>query len=423
MSAAPKALLADATWFGTLAAVRDLCAHGVSVTLGSDSWLAPARWSRHVKRTVACPRSKDAAAFFGWLLCFGAEQPGHVLYPTSDEVAWLVAARREELSPYFNLWTPPIESLVRLLDKARMIDEAKAVGLDVPETVVPKSEAEVEQCCRELDFPLYVKPRAQVFGQGIGKGVRVNSPSELRSAWRAQIAGVTYAPEVVEQIPDIRLPMLQRCVSGTERIYTIDGFVDETGDLSATLACVKVLQRPRGSGPGIIFEHAEVDPAIEDGLRRLFRRTGFYGVFDVEFLEAGSRKLLIDINPRYYNHMQFETERGLHLPWLTYLAATGDRITLKAEIEKAKSASISRQAYVHRLPTNLMLNLQRLSGRMSAQDELNWRRRIEGYHGSVTDPVRTPDDPAPALAEVAMESYAAVRHPRSYFKGLLKASC
>src|SRR5262245_47685357 len=113
MSLAPEALLADATWFGTLAAARDLALHGVRVTLASDSWVAPARWSRHVSRTVSCPSTKDAAGFLAWLLQFGRTQPGYVLYPTSDEVAWLVAAHSEALSPFFRLYTPPIESLVR----------------------------------------------------------------------------------------------------------------------------------------------------------------------------------------------------------------------------------------------------------------------------------------------------------------------
>jgi D-aspartate ligase len=130
MSDAPRALLADATWYGTLAAARNLGAHGVSVTLASDSWVAPARWSRYVAQTVSCPSSKDAGRFLAWLMHFGAAQPGHVLYPTSDEVAWLVAAHSELLARWFLLYTPPIESLVRLLDKAQLIEEARAVGLD-----------------------------------------------------------------------------------------------------------------------------------------------------------------------------------------------------------------------------------------------------------------------------------------------------
>lgn len=416
----PHALLADATWYGTLAAARDLGAHGIEVTLASDSWLAPTRWSRHVARTVSCPSSKDAAGLLTWLLRFGAAQPGYVLYPTSDDVAWLIAAHWGELSRVFRLYTPPIDALVRLLDKARLAEDAAAVGLDAPRVRIPRSEIEVERSGCELGFPLYVKPRAQVFGRGVGKGMRVDRLDALLPAWRTQRDAAKYDAEVLDRVPDLCLPILQSCVSGTERIYTMDGFVDETGELYTTLACVKVLQRPRGSGPGIIFEHAEVDHVVDQGLRQLFRATGFFGVFDAEFIECGTRKLLIDVNPRFYNHMAFEMDRGLHLPWLAYLAATGDREALKAEIAKAKAACDPCRLYVHRLPTTMLLAMQRLSRTMPREDQLRWRRWIS-ERGSITDPARTNDDPAPGVAELVLEALAFMRHPRAYLRSLLKA--
>jgi D-aspartate ligase len=411
-------LLADATWCGTLAAARDLGARGVKVTLASENWIAPARWSRYVSRTVSCPSSKDAARFLDWLVRFGAEQPGHVLYPTSDDVGWLVAAHSEVLSRSFRLYTPPIKSLIRLLDKARLAEYARDAGLDIPKSCVPRDESEVEWSGGELPFPVYVKPRAQVFGRGVGKGRLVEKRAALLPCWQAQRRQAMYDAEVLNRVPDICSPMLQSYVSGSERIYTVDGFVDETGGLYTSLASVKVLQRPRGSGPGIIFEHAEIDAAVDRGLRALFQNAGYYGIFDAEFMQCGDRKLLIDINPRFYNHMAFEIDRGLPLPWLAYLAATGDREALEQEIKRAKGARVLHGAYVHRLPTALLLAAQRLSRSMSAEDQLRLRHWISEHRGSATDPVRVVDDPAPAVAEFAMEAFALVRHPRSYLQGL-----
>ena len=418
----PPVLLADATWLGTLAAARDLGAHGVKVTLASDRWVAPARWSRHVAQTVSCPSSRDAAGFLAWLLRFGAKQPGHVLYPTSDDVAWLVAAHRDVLSGRFHLYTPPVECLVRVLDKVRLVEDARAVGLDVPESIVPCDEHDAERRGRELSFPLYVKPRAHLFGSGGGKGIRVDQPAALLRSWLAQRRASQFDADVLDRVPDLCLPMLQGFVFASERIYTVDGFVDETGELYASLACVKLLQRPRGSGPGIVFEHAEVDPAVDQGLRRLFKATGFRGVFDAEFIEHDTRKLLIDINPRFYNHMAFETDRGLHLPWLAYLAATGNREALKEEVEKANRAvKVSHRAYVHRLQTSLLLAAQRLARSMSDEDQLRWRRWMLDNLGSAMDPVRMADDPAPSVAEAAMEALNFMRHPRASLRSLLRA--
>jgi D-aspartate ligase len=416
-SMAPPALFADATWYGTLAAVRNLGARSVTVTLASDSWIAPARWSRYAARTVSCPSSKDAARFLAWLLRFGADEPGHVLYPTSDEVAWLVAGHSESLSRCFRLYTPPIETLVRLLDKKRLVDDARAVGLDVPETLVPQDASEVEDSSRKLAFPLFVKPRTQMFGRSLRKGTRVEKPVELLPTWLAQRREAKYDAEVLRRIPDLHLPMIQSWTT-TERVYTVDGFVDEAGELYTSLACVKLLQRPRGSGPGIIFEHAEIDPAIDLALQRLFRTTGFFGVFDAEFMEYGTRKILIDINPRFYNHMAFEIERGLHLPWLAYLAANHDREALRAEVERAKGTRVLRGAYVHRFPTALLLAAHRLAGGMPEKDQVRWRRWVSAHLRSSTDPARAVDDTTPAVAEVFMEALAFMRHPRSYLRNL-----
>ncbi|MFT3731448.1 MAG: hypothetical protein QM780_08490 [Hyphomicrobium sp.] len=416
MTTMPLALLANADWLGTLAAVRSLGARGVSVAVAGQRFLSIARWSRYASESVYCPTLGKAEPFLEWLLSFGAEHPGSVLYPTSDEIAWLVACHATELARYYKLYTPSLSSLLALLDKASLASNAKRVGLDVPDTYAPCDKFKIDDIAHDIQYPVYIKPRAQIFG-GLGKGIRADNCTELRAAWERRCSETAYDPTVLDQAPSIRLPMLQRCCPG-ERIYTVDGFVDETGEVSAMLACVKVLQRPRGKGPGIIFEHAPLDPEIEQGLLRLFRDTGFYGVFDAEFLEVDGKRLLIDLNPRFYNHMAFESDRGLDLPWLAYLAATGNREALKGEIVKFRNSPISKNAYVHPLATRLLLAVQRLGGRMSSEQYARWKRQIRSYGEGATNPVWTSDDPIPAFVECASEMQG-LRYPRSYFRDLL----
>jgi predicted ATP-grasp superfamily ATP-dependent carboligase len=412
-------LLCDATWYGTLAAVWDLGSRGVPVTLASDALLAPARWSRFTRRTVPCPPSKDGA-FPAWLLEFGRRNPGHVLYPTSDELAWYVAANRDELSRTFKLFSPPLEALVRVLDKAQLAEQGRRAGLDVPETWCPKDEAEVERLGRELRFPIFAKPRAQVLSQGAGKGMRVSSPSGLLEAWRSAREGTRYAEEVKRAIPGVEQLMLQECHLGSERIYTVDGFIDETGELYACLACTKLLQRPRGTGPGILFEHSPLDPVIAEGLRTLCRSIGFHGVFDAEFLESADRRLFIDFNPRFYNHMIFEVDRGLPLPWLAYLAGRGDGEALAAAFAEMRAVPPGPRAYVHSQSVSLLLAFQAFTRAMPREARQEWRRWIAAHDGELSDPVRRTGDRGAALAGVAMELSGFVRHPRSYLRNLVR---
>ncbi len=417
--ALPPVLLCDATWYGTLAAVWDLGSRGVPVTVASDALVAPARWSRFVHRTVPCPPSKDVS-FPGWLLQFGRRNPGHVLYPTSDELAWYVAANREELSKHFLVFSPPLEALVRVLDKAQLAEHARRAGLDVPETWCPRDEAEVELLARDIRFPLFVKPRAQVLSRGASKGVQVRSPAALLAAWRAARSEARYPDEIKRVIPGVDRLILQTSHPRSEHIYTVDGFIDPSGELYACLACTKLLQRPRQTGPGILFEHSPLDPTIAEGLRRLCRSTGFYGVFDAEFVESGDRRLLIDFNPRFYNHMIFEVDRGLPLPWLAYLAGRGDREALAAAVERALSASPRPRAYVHRQSLRLLLTFQALARSMPRETRRDWRRWIASHEGQVSDPALGPGDRRAQLAGWAMELSAFVRHPRSYLRGLVR---
>lgn len=414
----PPVLLCDATWYGTLAAVWDLGSRGVPVTVASDAVAAPARWSRYATRVERCPSAKDAERFPRWLLEFGERNPGHVLYPTSDDVAWYVAQHREALARHYRLFTPGLDGLARLLDKGQLALDGRAAGLEVPDTWCPEDEAALVKLSGELKYPVFLKPRTQALAAGKGKGLRVETPEKLLAGWREACAGARYDAGVARLFPGVNRPVVQACAPRTERIYTVDGFIDETGALYAALACTKVLQRPRSAGPGVVFEPSPLVPALRDGLQRLCRATGFRGVFDAEFVETGDARLFIDFNPRFYNHMAFETDRGLPLPWMAYLAARGERAALAEVVAQANAAQPVDRAYVHRLPTQVMLWLQGLAGSMSREERRGWSRWIRSYRGRTTDPACGARDRAPAAAALAMELVAFARHPRSYLRHL-----
>jgi predicted ATP-grasp superfamily ATP-dependent carboligase len=349
---------------------------------------------------------------------FGNAERGHVLLATSDNIAWLVAAHRDALSKFFQLYTPPASSLAQLLDKGCLMHLARACGINRPDTRVPHNEADVMQSGQELGFPLFIKPRAQVFGHDLSKGKRVTNEEELIACWRSQRRTARYDEEILAVLPDLCLPMVQSCATGTAGIYMVDGFIDRTGELYGSLACLKLLQRPRENGIGIVFQHCEIDPALEQGLRRLFLTTGFHGVFDAEFLQHGSEKLLIDVNPRFYNHMAFEIDRGLPLPWLAYLAATGNWHELAAEIRKTGDARIVRHAYIHGLATTLLLAVQGLKRILSADGHARWRQWKDDFGSLITEPVKSVDDPLPGIAEFALELSLFLQYPRSYLREL-----
>lgn len=419
MALAPV-LLADGAWWGSLAAARELGARGIRVTVATSAAVTPAGWSRHVARTVRYPGTGDPERLLEWLLAYGRRQPGHVLYPTSDEMAWLVAAWAPLLARDFRLFAPPLDSVHRLLDKARLTDAAQSCGLAAPRAWCPTDESELAAVARQARFPVYVKPRTQAFSATHGKGERVERAEDLRQAWRRCRARAAYPAGLRLGLTGIERPLVQESLGRPERVFTVDGWVGGLSGAWRTLGCVKVLQRPRGSGPGICFEAAPVPRELDSGLCRLFRAVGFEGVFDAEFIQDGSQWQLIDVNPRFYNHMAFEIERGLSLPWLAYLAALGESEALCSALSRPLEGPAAPRAYVHRVPLRLMLVAQRLCGGMTSWQARDWRRWRREQQPAATDPAWQAGDPGPAVAELLGELLVAARHPRSWLRSLAR---
>ena len=235
----PPVLLTDATWYGTLAAARDLGSRGVPVIVGYDSATAPVRWSRYTKSAVPCPQASDVEPFIEWLVAFGERNPGCVLYPTSDDVAFLIATHRDILAPLFRLFSPPVRSLMAVLDKRSLWQGCQRAGLATPETWTPDSVEDLRDVMHELPYPVLIKPRAQILATGTTKGVWIDRPEDLIDAWDGVRAGMQFDHRAMDAAPNLDLPIVQALHVVSEQIYTVDGFVNGDGEIVGALACIK----------------------------------------------------------------------------------------------------------------------------------------------------------------------------------------
>ncbi len=417
------ALLTMPTYGGTLAAVRALGAAGIPVTVAGTELLAPARWSRHTQRFLSCPDPRDLDRFTEWLLRFGEREPGHFLYPTSDDLAWLFATRSEALRRHYVLFQPPVSTLVQLLDKKRLHAVCSEVGLPTMPTWFPADTAEVEQLQRELPFPLVIKPRTQVLLTTRNHGELVQDRDDLLRRYRTWISRDWYLPGIEADFGDVSGPMLQRfAVSADLGVYSISGFVARNGVVLGTRASRKVLQRPSRVGVGMCFEDAPVEQSVLDGLVRLCRRVGYFGVFEAEFVVESERHQLIDFNPRFYGQMHFEIARGLPLALLAYHAARGDEDELARLAAGAREHDSRGSAYVFGFALGMLLTLGGLSGTVSRAEKLRWKRWYEEHHGRMVDGLVTPDDRMPAVVDGVQIVWSAVRHPRAYYRHILRSA-
>src|SRR5262245_18588833 len=407
----PPMLLMMPTYGGTLAAARCLGEHGISLTVAGQELLAPTRWSRHTARWVRCPPVPQTRELLAWLLDFGRREPGHVLYPASDDLAWLFAANATELKHHFLMYQPPLETLVRLLDKKALQQACRSAGIDTVPTWFPESEADVRDLAGRTSFPLLIKARTQVLRAPQTKGTVVYVHDELLPRYHRFQKVDHYLPGIEADFGDVTRPILQEfCAQASQAVCSVTGFIDRSGEMFVARGSVKVLQRTSPVGLGVCFEAVPLDQELADGVARLCRSTGYFGVFEVEFLHVGGQWRAIDFNPRFYGQMGFEAQRGLPLPLFAWLGASGNESELREQVAMAARAPDGpARIYCHRFVFELLVLVRWLTGRMPTSERDRWKAWYARHRAGAVDASADPRDWLPGLVHSTSEFLAGMR--------------
>jgi D-aspartate ligase len=408
----PETLLTMAGYYGTLAAARSLGRRGLRVVVADGDALAPACWSRHVARTIDCPDAEaEPAEFLSWLLSFGAREPGRVLCTTSDGTAWLFARHRDTLARYYRVYIPGVEAMYTLLNKWRLYQACVELGIDAPRTWLPGGPDDLGQVQREARFPVVIKPQTQILLSPHQKGRLVPDARSLGGLYRDFTSATAHSPTLREWDPHVAGPIIQSYeMSARDGIYGLSGFIDDSGELFVVRASRKVLQWPARLGVGLCFEDVAVHSSLAADVARLCRHIGYFGPFEVEFVQSDGRYQLIDFNPRFFGQIGFDVSRGLDVPYLVYLAAAGDKRELERTVRDARAWTENAQS----IDLEITLRLQSWAGRITRKDCERWRGWLARHR--VTDAVMDPDDWGPGLAEATSALVRRAVHPRSTWR-------
>jgi predicted ATP-grasp superfamily ATP-dependent carboligase len=414
------ALLLGADYYGTLAAARALGRAGISVAMADHNRNARALYSRYVTEKLIHPPIAERETLLDWLLAWGKNHRGTVLYPPNDHLAWLFALEQGRLASHYAMYSPSAETIFTLLDKKRLHEACASVGIDVPMTQALGDLTIDSTSVRSVPFPVLLKPRTQVYLTGGIKGFIAHDPVELASELQRFQSLVTFDPTITKHHPDIAEPMVQEYLSAAETsIFSVSGFVTREGDI-VTRGAMKVLQRPRKVGIGLCFEGREVEPVLAERLAALCKKVGYFGAFESEFIVHGNRRLLIDFNPRFYSQMGFDIARDLPIPLLVWHAARGDERALTEELARAKAwKPTGAEVYCHKTMFDLVLGVQSLSGQMTRDEVRRWRRWYEEHRTSATDAVRDAQDRIPGVVDTAQWVGHFARHPRSFVRSFV----
>jgi D-aspartate ligase len=422
-----SALLASASYAGTLAAVRNLGANGIRVSVMSaprieTRWsprISAAAWSRFCARSYRSPSERDNVGFLGALLAVGKSDPGQVLLPTSDETAWLYTINAAALGKHFVTYQPPLTALQKILDKQQFADAARAAGVAAVPTWEARSADELKALAPTLPYPILIKPRTHVNRTRNDKGARVNSAAELLEEYPRFIERERPGVGVNPLMPDSGLPVLQQFVTvAGEGVCSVSGFIDRTGAHFVSRRSRKILQRSQPAGVGICFESLPNDAQLADAVQRLCRELGYFGIFEVEFLYCNGSWAVIDFNPRTFNQIGLDIRRGMPLPLLAWLDAAGDGAALKAAVSAAQSNAELNSATVFcdRFTLRAILLMRLLTRRISREELARWRAWTKANRNQCVDVAAMEGDPVPRVVHVISEIFVGLRAMRRFLR-------
>jgi predicted ATP-grasp superfamily ATP-dependent carboligase len=266
------ALVTDVHIASAVAGVRALGRVGLDVVGLAPRRGAAGLWSRYCAARAIGPDSVTDADGFVDAVRSVIERHGRlVVYPGQDEALNALLADAPAMPAEAVLPYPGAEPLAALRDKARLAGLAAAAGLSTPSTLAAGSARDV--LSGELPDGAVVKPSHP---GGAFADVRL---ADSREDLRALLASVA---------PD--------------------------GALVRRFQQVALRTWPADAGISSLAVSVEPDEALVEACRSLLATGGYWGLAQLQFIDAPGGRRLIDVNTRFYGSLALALAAGVNLP-------------------------------------------------------------------------------------------------------------
>jgi predicted ATP-grasp superfamily ATP-dependent carboligase len=308
-----------------VAYLRSLARAGVDVQTFSDDRMAAGRSSRFAGRVKRCPpvmRTDEFVAFVADGISDGSLE---LIAPTSDYVAFAVAAAVQKLGiDAATVGHPEPSGVCTALFKADFYTRMEQLGFPVPAWALVSDLAGAEAAAERIGYPVVLKPRGHA-GVGLSRGKVVGTPAAMVAAFKPWWTSSTDHETVLAIDPDIAVPLVQRYFElGTIDVISVSGYLRRDGSVGAVSYARKVSQSPRRLGVGTMFEPVD-PPAFAEAAVAAVRSILGSGVFELEIIvdRRTGEHFALDLNPRGFGQISLDIGRGFDLPVLWYNDVTG----------------------------------------------------------------------------------------------------
>jgi predicted ATP-grasp superfamily ATP-dependent carboligase len=323
------------------------------------------------------------------LMAIAGHIGAEILIPVTDGSLVAVLRARERFAGV-TIPFADFAAMSAISDKARVLAEAQAIGIAVPESVtVARREELTPALAQTLRFPIVLKP-----SRSVRAGAQGASKHDVRHA-----ADGRELMMLARELPESAFPaLLQRRIVGPgEGIFLLRW----EGRTIARFAHRRLREKPPAGGVSVYSESVRADEDLVARSEALLDRFEWRGVAMVEYKRdaATGTPYLMEVNGRFWGSLQLAIEAGVNFPALLVACAHGEK---PPAVTSYRVGVRNRWWWgdVDQLLTRLRRSRRRLSlprefpGRLAAIGEF-----VAATLGPGRDEVLRLDDPRPFLHE------------------------
>ena len=284
--------------------------------------------SKYVSRVLYCPSDQNRLITTLLEECADPEQKV-ILFPDSDFSVAVIDENQELLRGKFEF--PSINhqpgAIVTWMNKLRQKEVAKEVGLNVADGVIVDVKDGKYELPSGIEYPCFPKPLSTVVGGKRGLR-RCNDERQLRQTLTC----------IISYYPDIKILVEEYKPIETE--YALLGFTD--GKEVFIPGIIKILSLAGGGHFGVAKQGMIMPVEGFEDLLELFKafvlKTGFEGIFDIDFYNSGEEFYFCEMNFRYGGSGYAYTASDVNLPIIAVRHLIGEPYA--AAMRYVSSASV-----------------------------------------------------------------------------------